>query len=57
LINERPAEFIWSKLIDGTYNELRLTILGTDLNPIKINDPAMTIILVIKDADEMGFKF
>jgi len=57
LINEKPPEFIWNKLIDGTYNELRLTILGTDLNPIKINDPAMTIILVIKDADEMGFKF
>jgi len=57
LINEKPPEFIWNKLIDGTYNELRLTILGTDLKPININDPAMTIILVIKDADEMGFKF
>lgn len=52
LISERPANFIWNKLIPGTYNELRMTILGTDLQPIKINDPAMTIVLVIKDKDE-----
>ena len=57
IINEKPPEFIWNKLIDGTYNQLTLTILGTDLNLIKINDPAMTIVLVIKDADEMGMKF
>lgn len=54
LINEKPTNFIWNRLIDGTYNELRLTILGTDLNPIKINDPAMTIILVIKDATDLA---
>lgn len=52
LISERPSNFIWNKLIPGTYNELRLTILGTDLNPIKINDPSITIVLVIKDATE-----
>jgi len=52
LISERPANFIWNKLIPGTYNELRMTILGTDLQPIKINDPAITIVLVIKDKDE-----
>jgi len=52
IINEKPPEFIWSRLIDGTYSELRMTILGTDLNPIKINDPAITIILVIKDTQE-----
>jgi hypothetical protein len=52
LINERPANYIWNKLIPGTYNEIRLTLLGTDLQPIKINDPSMTIVLVIKDAGE-----
>jgi hypothetical protein len=52
IINERPPNFIWNKLIPGTYNELRLTILGTDLQPIKINDPSMTIVLVIKDKSE-----
>lgn len=57
IINEKPPEFIWSRLIDGTYNQLTLTILGTDLSPIRINDPAMTIILVVKDFDEIGMKF
>jgi hypothetical protein len=52
LISERPANYIWNRLIPGTYNELRLTLLGTDLQPIKINDPSMTIVLVIKDATE-----
>lgn len=52
LISEKPSNFIWNKLIPGTYNELRLTILGTDLNPIKINDPQITIVLVVKDKGE-----
>lgn len=54
LINEKPPEFIFTRLIDGTYNELRLTILGTDLNPITINDPSITIILVIRDATDVS---
>jgi len=56
LINERPPQFMWNKMIDGTYNELRLTFLGTDLQPIQINDPSMTILLTIKGADESGVK-
>lgn len=56
LIAERPPQFMWNKMIDGTYNELRLTFLGTDLQPIIINDPQMTILLTIKDSDEYGGK-
>jgi hypothetical protein len=56
LITERPPQFAWNKMIDGTYNELRLTFLGTDLQPIKMNDPQMTILLAIKDGDEYGSK-
>lgn len=56
LITERPPQFIWNKLIDGTYNELQMTFLGSDLSPIKLNDPQMTILLAIKEADETGFK-
>ena len=52
LITERPPNFAWNQLIDGTYNELRLTFLGADLQPIKLNDPSMTILLIIKDASE-----
>lgn len=51
-IYETPPNFMWNKLIDGTYNELRLVFLGTDLTPLIINDPNMTILLTIKDRDE-----
>ena len=53
LINEKPPQYAWNKLINGTYNQLRLTFLGTDLNPIKINDPSITILLVLKDKGEI----
>ena len=47
-----PPNFMWNKLLDGTYSELRLTLLGTNLQPLIINDPNMTILLSIKDRDE-----
>ena len=53
IINEKPPNFLWTKLINGTYNELRLTILGTDLSPITINDPSITIVLAIREANEI----
>jgi len=53
-ITEKPPNFMWTKFINGTYNELRLTLLGTDLRPIQINDPNMTILLAIRDMNE-GF--
>ena len=56
LITERPPQFMWNKMIDGAYNQLVLTFLGTDLNPIVIQDPSMTILLTIKDSDEYGGK-
>ena len=52
LISEKPPNFIWNKMIDGTYNELRLTFLSPSLVPITINDPNMTILLTIRDRDE-----
>jgi len=54
IISEKPPNFMWNKFINGTYNEIRLTLLGTDLRPIKINDPNMTILLTIRDQNE-GF--
>lgn len=56
LITDKPPQFIWNKMIDGTYAELRLTFLGSNLQPIPLNDPQMTIMLTIKDADETGLK-
>ena len=52
LISEKPPNFMWNRLIDGTYNELRLTFLGPDLTPLIINDPNMTILLTVRDKDE-----
>lgn len=53
---ERPPNFMWNRMIDGTYNELRMTILGIDKSPIQLNDPNMTILLTIKDKDEIPNK-
>jgi len=52
LISEKPPNFMWNRLIDGTYNELRLTFLGPNLTPLTMNDPNMTILLSIRDKDE-----
>tara|TARA_R110000765_G_scaffold268601_2_gene367591 strand:- start:4878 stop:5828 length:951 start_codon:yes stop_codon:yes gene_type:complete len=52
-ITEQPPQFAWNKLIEGTYNELRLTFLGIDLQPVRILDPNMTILMVIKDRNEL----
>lgn len=48
-ISDVPPNFIWNKLIDGTYNELRLQLKGVDGQPLQINDPNMTILLTIRD--------
>jgi hypothetical protein len=53
LIAEKPPQYAFNRLIDGTYNQLRITFLGTNLAPIKINDPNMTMLLVIKQKDEV----
>lgn len=55
LINEKPVNYIWNKLIPGTYNEIKMTLLGTDLQPIRIQDPQMTFVFVIKDGTEQVF--
>lgn len=53
---EKPPQFCWNKFIDGTYNQLTLTLLGTNGTPIQIKDPQMTILLAIKDGDEWAGK-
>lgn len=51
-IVETPPNFMWNKLIDGTYNQLRVQFLGIDKRPIPIRDPNMTVMLTIRDKDE-----
>jgi hypothetical protein len=52
-IVEIPPNFMWCKMIDGTYNQLRVQLLGIDKAPIQIKDKNMTITLTIKDKNEM----
>jgi hypothetical protein len=51
-IIETPPNFMWNRLIDGTYNQIRLQFLGIDKRPLTIADPNMTIMLTIRDKDE-----
>lgn len=52
IINEVPPNFMWNRMIDGTYNELRLQLKGTNGDRLIIQDPQMTILLTIKDKHE-----
>lgn len=54
LINITPPQFAWNKLLSGTYNSLRLSILGTNKQPVIILDPTMTITLVIRDKKDIS---
>jgi len=54
LINITPPQFAYNKLLPGTYNGLRLQILGTNFQPIQILDPAITITLVIRDRKDVS---
>lgn len=47
-----PPNFLWTKMINGTYNELTLQFLGTDKTPITIQDAEMCITLVIRDKND-----
>ena len=55
-ISDTPPQFAWNKLLSGTYNEIRLQILGINYQPIKILDPNMTIVLVIRDTKDLGLQ-
>jgi hypothetical protein len=55
VINEQPVNYIWNKLIPGTYNQLTINLLGNNLAPIKIQDPTMTFVFVIKEGNETIF--
>jgi hypothetical protein len=54
LITITPPQFAFNKLLPGTYNGLRLSILGTNFQPISILDPAMTITMVIRDRKDIS---
>jgi hypothetical protein len=51
-IIEVPPQFAWNSLLQGTYAEIRLTILGSNFQPLPILDPNMTILLAIRNKKE-----
>ena len=55
-INEYPPQFAWNKLLNGTYNEIRMQILGLNFQGLQILDPNMTIVLVIRDMKDIGLQ-
>jgi len=54
-IVDTPNEYVFSKFLEGTYSDLRIRFLGTDLNQIALLDPTMTITLLIRDNKLEGF--
>jgi hypothetical protein len=52
IIADKPPQLLWNKLIPGSYSQLTITLLGTDLRPLQIQDGAMTIILAIAEEVE-----
>lgn len=54
-ISEVPPNYCWVKLVDGTYSQLTLTLLGNNLQPLTIQDPNLTILLVIRDVNEAAW--
>ena len=53
LINETPTTYAFAKLIPGTYNEIRVNLYGPNLQPIKILDPNITMIFVLKNINDL----
>lgn len=49
IIIEKPPEFSWNKLINGTYSEMRIQFTTPDGKLVPILDPQMTIILAIRE--------
>lgn len=49
IIIEKPPEFSWNKLINGTYAEMRIQFTTPDGLLVPILDPQMTVILAIRE--------
>ena len=49
LVLSSPAQLSFSPLMPGLYNELRVTLLGTNLMPLVMADPNITLLLVIEE--------
>jgi len=48
-ILDKPSEFAFSDIIKGQYSQFRLQFLGADLKPLKILDPDIVVVLLIRE--------
>lgn len=53
LIQSNAPNLVFNKFQPGYYSSLRLQILGLDLQPLNIRDPNMSIIVVIKEPNDL----
>jgi hypothetical protein len=54
LIQFEPPQFAYNPLMKGTYNQLRLSFIGTDKSQIFIQDPQIVVELVIRDKKDLS---
>jgi hypothetical protein len=52
LISITPPQFSWNKLLSGTYQGLRLALLGSDFRDITLLDPNITIVLALRNTKD-----
>jgi hypothetical protein len=57
IIVDYPPQFSWNRITDGLYNQIVLSILGTNGRDLEIQDPNITVILSIKEDSEIGGKY
>jgi len=53
LIQDKPTQFAFTRLLNGTYNQLRIELVGDDNTPLVMNDSNTTLLFVIKDYGEL----
>jgi len=53
LIQDKPSNYAWNKLLNGTYNQIRIELVGNDNDPLVMNDSNITLLFVIKEYGEL----
>jgi hypothetical protein len=52
LISITPPQFSWNKLLAGTYQGLRISLLGSNFRDIQLLDPNITIVLALRNTKD-----
>ena len=52
-MNEKPSQYPWCKIRNGSYTELTIDILDQNLRRVRFKDPSTTILLMVSEEEEM----